>query len=117
MSVKKRTHDEKTVEETYKFKGWRLRLLRLLALLVIACVGLSACGKKKSETKDEEPVVKVGVLLDFSGEKASESEQLYSAASIAVDEINAAGGVLTDGYMLELIKMDDAGDYMNSVAG
>ena len=117
MSVKKRTHDEKAVEETYKFKGWRLRLLRLLALLVIVCVGLSACGKKKSETKDEEPVVKIGVLLDFSGEKASESEQLYSAASIAVDEINAAGGVLTDGYMLELIKMDDAGDYMNSVAG
>ena len=34
-----------------------------------------------------------------------------------MDEINAAGGVLTDGYMLELIKMDDAGDYMNSVAG
>lgn len=117
MSVKKKTHEKENLEETYTFKGWRLRFLRLLALLAIACVGLTACGKKQDNTADETSTVKIGVLLDFSGEKKDESEQIYNAAQLAVDEINAAGGVLEEGYDVELLKKDDAGDYMNSVAG
>lgn len=88
----------------------------LIILLMVLCLCLTACRKQEKST--EEPfVVKIGVLLDFSGEKSEQSEQTYKAAQLAADEINAAGGVLTDGYSIELIRKDDMGDYMNSVAG
>ncbi len=88
----------------------------LITLLMVLCMCLTACRKEEEST--EEPfVVKIGVLLDFSGERAEQSEQIYKATQLAVDEINAAGGVLTDGYSIELIRKDDMGDYMNSVAG
>lgn len=85
-------------------KGWKLRLLRLLALLIIVCVGAAACSKKDNDTAQEPFTVKLGVLLDFSGDKKEESEEMYRAVSLAVDEINASGGVLTEGYSIELIK-------------
>lgn len=50
-------------------KGWKLRLLRLLALLIIVCVGAAACSKKDNDTAQEPFTVKLGVLLDFSGDK------------------------------------------------
>lgn len=115
MSVRKNTHGDGY--GIYVRGSWKFRFLRLLALLVIACFGLTACGKKEESTTEEPFVVKIGVLLDFSGEAKEESEQMYSAAALAVDEINSAGGVLTQGYKVELVKKDDGGDYMNSVAG
>lgn len=115
MSVKKHTH--MAGYGIYVRGSWKFRFLRLLALLVIACFGLTACGEKEESTTEEPFVVKIGVLLDFSGEAKEESEQMYSAAALAVDEINDAGGVLAQGYRIELVKKDDGGDYMNSVAG
>lgn len=117
MSVKKNAHSGEHAHAGYMMKGWKLRLLRLLALLIIVCVGAAACSKKDNDTAQEPFTVKLGVLLDFSGDKKEESEEMYRAVSLAVDEINASGGVLTEGYSIELIKKDDAGDYMNSVAG
>ena len=91
----------------YMMKGWKLRLLRLLDLLIIVCVGAAACSKKDNDTAQEPFTVKLGVLLDFSGDKKEESEEMYRAVSLAVDEINASGGVLTEGYSIELIKKDE----------
>lgn len=88
----------------------------LITLVVVLCMSLTAC-RKKEESNEVPFVVKLGVLLDFSGERAAQSEQIYEAARMAVDEINAAGGVLTEGFSIELIRKDDMGDYMNSVAG
>lgn len=89
--------------------------VKLICLFMVFCIALTACHKKEGT---EEPfVVKIGVLLDFTGERETQSEQIYKAVRMAVDEINSAGGVLAEGYGIELICKDDMGDYMNSVAG
>lgn len=115
MSVKRNVHGGENT--SHAIKGWKLRFLRLMALLIVACVGLTACGKKQENTVQEPFTVKIGVLLDFGGDKKAESEEMYRAISLAADEINSSGGVLTEGYKIELLKKDDEGDYMKSVAG
>lgn len=67
MSVKKNAHSGEHAHAGYMMKGWKLRLLRLLALLIIVCVGAAACSKKDNDTAQEPFTVKLGVLLDFSG--------------------------------------------------
>ena len=44
MSVKKNAHSGEHAHAGYMMKGWKLRLLRLLALLIIVCVGAAACS-------------------------------------------------------------------------
>ena len=85
MSVKKNAHSGEHAHAGYMMKGWKLRLLRLLALLIIVCVGAAACSKKDNDTAQEPFTVKLGVLLDFSGDKKEESEEYGShRASVQV---------------------------------
>ncbi len=55
-----------------------------------------------------EDVVRVGVLLPFSGECGSFGPAALKAIEVATDEINAAGGVL--GRMIELVVRDTRTD-------
>ena len=96
--------------------GRKLRKICLFLMLISVCAMLAGCRKENKPT-DETFVVKIGVLLDFTGDKTAESERMYEACELAVDEINEAGGVLTEKLEVVLIKKDDGGDYMNSVAG
>ena len=92
--------------------GRKLRKICLFLMLISVCAMLAGCRKKNNPT-DEPFVVKIGVLLDFTGDKASESERMYDACELAVDEINEAGGVLAEKLEVVLIKKDDGGAYMN----
>lgn len=93
---------------------------RKSAALIMLCCLCAFCFfgcKKKEENKASEPfTVKIGVVHDFTGEGKEEAEQIYQAVCLAAEEINAAGGVLTEQYMLEVIKKDDKGDSMSAVA-
>lgn len=53
----------------------------------------------------EEPV-KLGLITALSGESALAGEAISRGMQLAIDEINAAGGVL-DGRELELVRRDD----------
>lgn len=90
-----------------------------VAFFLLCCLWafcLFGC-KKKEENAPEEPfTVKIGVVHDFTGEGKAQAEQIYQAVCLAAEEINAAGGVLTEQYMLEVIKKDDKGDPMSAVA-
>ncbi len=88
--------------------GFMDKRLISLALVIVMIFSVTACSKKE-EPVNEAMTVKLGVILDFSGEKAEESQQMYNAIEMAVNEINAAGGVLTEGLKIELIKKDDKG--------
>ena len=98
-------------------KGKKLRRICLFLMLISLCGLFTGCKNKDDNAVDESLTVKIGVLLDFTGDKAEESEEMYKAVQLAVDEINEAGGVLTEKLKLELVKKDDGGNYMNSVAG
>ena len=50
--------------------------------------------------------VKVGLVAALSGQSAKSGEGITRGLTIAIDEINARGGVL-GGRMLELVRRDD----------
>ena len=74
------------------------RLLPGLSLLTF----LAACGGGDSGSGD---AIKVAVVLPLTGATAETAEQMRNAANLALEEINADGGV--DGKKLELGFYDD----------
>jgi branched-chain amino acid transport system substrate-binding protein len=74
----------------------------LTAALAVSC--LTGCGgSSNSDT------FKIGVIGPMTGDYAQYGTNVYNAAQIAVDEINAAGGI--NGYQVELLAAgDDQGD-------
>ena len=70
-------------------------------ILIIAALSLlipvTACAA-------EEETIKIGIVLELTGELAPMGEKMLNGARMAVDEINAAGGVL--GKPVELVEED-----------
>ncbi|GAA4200610.1 branched-chain amino acid ABC transporter substrate-binding protein [Streptosporangium oxazolinicum] len=90
--------------------------LAVLGLLVTGCgQGLlgDGGGGQTAAAKDE-PIV-LGMLIPQSGSEAAIGPYMSNAARLAVDEINAKGGVL--GRKLELRTADDACDAQSAAAG
>jgi urea transport system substrate-binding protein len=86
----------------------------LIALLMVG-TALTACSKKteggeapKTETAAPADGVKVGVLQSLSGTMAISEVTVKNAEMLAIDEINAAGGVM--GKQLTAVVEDGASD-------
>ncbi len=75
-----------------------LMVMAVLALLIPAV----ACGPGPAET------IKIGCVLELTGELAPMGGRMLDGARMAVEEINAAGGVL--GKQVELLEEDGATD-------
>ena len=79
-----------------------------LALCVTLCLGLFAgCGGGKNYTAENTEFV-IGVSGPLTGGAAIYGTAVANAAQIAVDEINAAGGL--NGVTFKLVAMDDKHD-------
>ena len=76
----------------------------LLALtLVVTC--FAACGgDKKNDAKE----IVIGISGPLTGGAAQYGNAVVNAAKLAIDEINAAGGI--NGTNLKLVTADDEGD-------
>ncbi len=59
-----------------------------------------------AEPVDAADPVKIGLVAALSGQSAASGEAITRGLTVAIDEINARGGVL-DGRKLELIRRDD----------
>ncbi len=79
---------------------------RTLAFASIACGALTcgALGWAAPSRADDKPPLKIGVLEDHSGDIAIFTMPKVHGAHLAVDEINAAGGIL--GRKVEIIEYD-----------
>ncbi|NJP30958.1 urea ABC transporter substrate-binding protein [Micromonospora thermarum] len=96
-----------------------IRGRRLLAgaLTLVAAAALAACGSKTTDTDTAAgasadvsgDTVKVGLLNSLSGTMAISEVTVRDAIMLAVEEINAAGGVL--GKKIEPIGEDGASDW------
>ena len=64
---------------------------------------LASCGEKNYAKNNE--TIKIGVSGPLTGGAAKYGVAVKNAAQMAVDEINAAGGL--DGMMFELLALDD----------
>ena len=83
-----------------------------LSFVALASVAvLAACGEVKSGASNstgnpvDEKVVKIGFNFEETGAAASYGTSEQKAAQLAVDEINAAGGI--DGKQIEVVDKDN----------
>ncbi len=93
------------------------RTLALGALAASAALVLSACSgglASGGETDSGDGPIKLGMLAPFSGSEAAFGDYMKFGAQLAIDEVNADGGVA--GRDLELVTEDDACDATASVA-
>jgi branched-chain amino acid transport system substrate-binding protein len=81
---------------------------RLLAtsLATLAVLVIGACGS--SSTSGGGGVIKVGITGPFTGPYADPGSAIRNAGELAIEDINAAGGV--NGRMLQAVAQDDACD-------
>ncbi|QGN48549.1 urea ABC transporter substrate-binding protein [Micromonospora sp. WMMD558] len=87
------------------------------AMTLVAAAALAACGSKTTDTDTAAGVsadvsgdtVKVGLLNSLSGTMAISEVTVRDAILLAVEEINAAGGVL--GKKIEPVGEDGASDW------
>ena len=84
-----------------------VKIISLLLALVL-CMGLlSACGNKVSYTENNTEFV-IGLSGPLTGDAAMYGAAVLNSAQMAVDEINAAGGL--NGVKFKLVAMDDMHD-------
>jgi len=97
--------------------------LKLAPLAIAAAVALAACGKKEEPVKAEPAkapapvaaplaVIKIGHVAPLTGGIAHLGKDNENGARLAVDEINAAGGLKVGDktFKLELVAEDDKAD-------
>lgn len=89
---------------------------KLLAVFCIMCMLASVFTGCGGGAESEDPgesvdVIKIGVILPFSGPVAPIGEDTRNGLDLAIEEINAAGGVQSmGGAKIELIYADSKGD-------
>lgn len=76
---------------------------------------LCACGNTKTDDgkNSGNTVFKIGSIGPTTGKDAEYGNAVMNAAQLAVDEINAAGGI--NGYKVEFMSADDMGDAQKAV--
>lgn len=89
--------------------------LAVLACIMLTAVLFSGCSGSSSNNNDDsgDQVLIIGGIGPLSGEYANYGLSVRGGAQIAVDEINAAGGV--NGIKLELKFEDSKGDSAEAV--
>ena len=91
-----------------KMKLWKKAVALLLGSTLL--FGMTACGDSSptSSTADSGDTVKVGLLHSLSGTMAISETSVRDAELLAIEEINAAGGVL--GKQIEAVEEDGASE-------
>ncbi len=84
----------------------------LLVLALVAAVGLAVAACGGDDEPDAEPL-KIGYLGDFSGPIAEFGPVIQTGVELAIEHINAAGGVL--GQPVELVTGDTQVDTVQGV--
>lgn len=80
------------------------RFLAVMSAAAIAATMTTACGKKE----ESEDTVKVGLLHSLTGSMAISEKSVRDAEVLAIEEINAAGGV--NGKQIEYVEEDGASE-------
>lgn len=85
-------------------------LIRLTSTAAVVATALSFAGASPAISDDTIPIGFIGTLTVFN---AVLGEDTLHGVEIAIEEVNAGGGV--DGHKLELIKEDDENDAQKAV--
>lgn len=86
-------------------KMTRLATAICLAILAFVAVG---CGDSDSDSEGSSDTFRVGLEAPLSGEQAVLGKGMLKGAELAVEQLNAKGGI--DGREVEIVPIDDAAD-------
>ena len=84
-------------------RDWRMSFAG--ALLLVAGTFFAGCSKSPSETDAGSDVIKVGEFASLTGSEATFGQSSHNGTALAIEDINAAGGVL--GKKIQLLTEDD----------
>ena len=79
----------------------------LIALQILALLGLSVSCRKSSEPLKDHTTIKIGFFGDLSGPTFNFGESAKNGLLMAADEINLGGGI--DGRRIDVVIDDDGG--------
>ena len=82
--------------------------MRRISVFILIAVGVSLAASQSALAQSKEPI-KIGLAAAVSGGSAASGEAIKRGLQIAMDEINAKGGLL-GGSKLELVIRDDEGN-------
>lgn len=85
-------------------KGHRSPVVKVVSLVAVAALALSACGSGSDAADDEGPI-KIGLIAALTGIAAPYGTQSLNSFELAVEDINEAGGV--NGRDLEVVALDN----------
>ncbi|MGN1318119.1 MAG: ABC transporter substrate-binding protein, partial [Lachnospirales bacterium] len=91
----------------------KLNKIIALACAAVMTLGVVGCGSSAGTDSASSDTIKIGGIGPITGEQASYGISVQNGCQIAVDEINAAGGVC--GKQLELLFEDDECNEQKSV--
>ena len=74
-------------------------------LLLAAAIFFAGCNKPPSATGAGGEVIKVGEFASLTGSEATFGQSSHQGTALAIDDLNAAGGVL--GRKIQLLTEDD----------
>lgn len=86
-------------------KKFGMKLIAMVLVLAVAVMGFAACGDNKDNGNAEDKTWLIGGSGPLTGPAASYGISVKNGAQIAVDEINAAGGI--NGYQIKWDMEDD----------
>ena len=83
---------------------------KVVSILIACALGLTClfCGCGKKSTSSESESIRIGLLYSLSGVTSVSEKQLYNGTKLAIDEINANGGI--NGRKIETVFADYASD-------
>ncbi|MEQ4299982.1 ABC transporter substrate-binding protein [Plantactinospora sp. B6F1] len=91
-------------------KTWTTGLALALPLALAACGGSAPAGTDRADGGQSGGTIKIGSLHPLSGAAAADGQQMDNGAKLAVEAINNAGGIKSQGgAKLELLSADTQG--------
>ncbi len=75
---------------------------RRVRAVIFAAAVIGLATSERAAAKVEEDTIALGATLSFSGTYAGEGNDTYNGYELAVDRINAAGGVKVGGKSYDL---------------
>lgn len=99
-------------QKTVNIIGGKEMNIKKMGVTLLAGLALATGVGSMSQVvlaQNEKETIKVGANFELTGYSASYGVALAEALELAVEEVNAAGGLL-DGQMVEVISMDNKSD-------
>ncbi|ATW27901.1 ABC transporter substrate-binding protein [Candidatus Formimonas warabiya] len=90
------------------------KLFVITLIVIFALIALAGCGQKEATENGDNSTgtsadkIYIGWVAPLTGACANDGQQMQNGAQLAVNEINAAGGI--NGKQVELVCQDDKSD-------